>query len=177
MLAPLQARQQRPVPARQPAHAQPRQAVGLGGHVQGNRRRGEIRHLGQAPGRVEFQAAVHLVAEEADAARIAEVHEGLERGGIGHRARRVVREVHRDEPGVGPQGALQAVQVQDPAVLRLERQPGHLGARGDRERLHGLVAGHREEDVVAGAGRLLEQPEERLLGAGEGQDVLGLQVT
>jgi hypothetical protein len=118
---------------------------------------------------------VHLVAEEADAARLAELHQGLERGVVRHRAGRVVREVDRDEPGAGPQGPLQPVQIQDPALLRLERQSGHLRARGHGEGLDGLVAGHGEEDVVPGAGRLLEEPEEPFLGAGEGEDVLGPQ--
>ena len=87
VLALLEALEQRPVAAGDPADAQPRQAVGLGGDVQRDGRLGKVGGLGDRPCRVDLDAAVDLVAEQPDAALVAERDELAEGRLVGDVAR------------------------------------------------------------------------------------------
>ena len=60
---------------------------------------------------VDLDAAVHLIAEEADAALVAEPDEGPEGRFLGHVAGGIVGVVDGDEPRLGAQQAAQLVEV------------------------------------------------------------------
>ena len=125
---------------------------------------------------VHLDAAVHLVAEEADAALVAELDERPEGRLVGHVAGGVVGVVDGDQLRVRPQQAAQLVEVERPAVLAAHEQRAHVGAGRERHRLHRLVAGDGDHGVVAGADELLHRPEHRLLRSREGEDVAGIDV-
>ena len=174
MLALLQALEQGAVAAGQPADAQTGQPVRLGGDVERDGRLGEVGGLGERACRVDLDAAIDLIAEQTDSALVAQRHQLAEGRLVGNVPCRVVREVDRDEPRRRAQQGAQLVEVQRPAVLAMRRPGAHVRACRQRDRLHRLVARHRDDGVVAGADELLHGPEERLLGAGEGEHVRGV---
>jgi hypothetical protein len=116
VLAPLEALKQRAVAAREPPDSQTWQPVRLRHHVQRHGRRREVRGLGQRPRGVELEPPVDLVAEQADAALLAELDKPCERLHVRQRPGWVVGEVDGDQPGRGAQQALEGIEVEFPVA-------------------------------------------------------------
>ncbi len=174
VLALLQALEKGPVAAGEPADAQAGKAVGLGGDVEREGRLGQVRRLRQGALPVDLDAAVHLVAEEADAALVAQLDQRAKRRFVRHVAGGVVGVVDGDQRRVRSQKAAQLVEVERPAVFTAHEQRAHVGAGRERHRLHRLVAGNGDHGVIAWAGEFLHRPEHRLLRPCERQHVAGI---
>ena len=120
--------------------------------------------------------AVDLVGDEADP-RL-----GARRGETppvrlgGQHPGRVVRRIDDDHPRLGPEGADQAIDVERPAVLLAQRVERDVARRRRaRPRTATGSPGHVTMTWSPGLDRRAEQAEDRLLGAGEDEDVVGLE--
>jgi len=164
-----EAAQQFAVVAGDPADAQAAEAERLGHHADAERPRGAVDRRRPALGRVELEQAVDLVGHQPEAALLGQ---RLQRRRRRQRAGRAVREVDHHRPGGRPQDGAQAVQVERPAALVLQRQQGDLGAGGARHLVQRLVAGSDHHDVVAGAEHAAERDEDGLLRAGADQHLV-----
>jgi hypothetical protein len=89
-------------------------------------------------------------------------------------ARGLVGRVDDDHPRLRPERPDQPVHVERPAVLLAERVQADRCARGARDLVQRLVAGPRDDDVVAFLERGRQEAEDRLLGAGEDEHVVRL---
>lgn len=172
MLGALQTGAQLAVAAGDPADPESGQSQGLGGHVQGQCALGEVGGLGQDAGRVVFEAPVDLVAEQVDVPLVAQPGERGEVGRVDDLSGRVVGEVHRDDPGVGPYRRRDLVEVQGPVPVRVEGHPGDLAQR-HRHGLGGLVVRGHHHRVVARSEEDVHGQVEGFLGTGETDDVVG----
>ena len=61
-------------------------------------------------------------------------------------------------------------------VFTARHKGAHRSAGRHGDRLHRLVAGDGHDGVVARVHELLHRPEQRLLGAGEGEHVVGIDL-
>ena len=87
---------------------------------------------------------------------------------------RVVRGVDDDQPGRRRHLAAQQIQVERPAGVLAELVERDVGARRPRDLVQALVAGPGHDRVVTRTQEHVEQAEDRLLGAGERQDLVRL---
>ena len=77
-------------------------------------------------------------------------------------------------PVVGRDLAAQQVEIDRPALGLVELVQRDVGAGGSRHLVQALVAGPGHDDVVARPAQHVHQAEDRFLGAGEGQDLVGV---
>ena len=91
----------------------------------------------------------------------------------GQHAGRVVRRVHDDEPGRGRDLPAQEVEIERPAGVLAQLVQGHVRAGRPGDLVQALVARPRDDGVVARPQQHVDQTEDRLLGPGEDEDVVG----
>ena len=99
----------------------------------------------------------------------------LQRRPVDHRAGRVVRIGEADQAGLGPQGALEPLEVELPAVLEAQLEPLDLGPERGRRLEVGGVVGARDQGVLAGAEKRGRDHEQRRGGPGGDEHVVGLE--
>jgi len=144
-----QRRAQGRVAHHQPPGAQPRQPVGLRQPGQDDGPFVAVGGRGQPVARVALQPAIHLIAQQPRAAPPDDGDERREHVRRGQVAGRVVGEVDDDQPRVGLDQPLQFGRVERPA------------------------AGHRPHRPMADvAADVLGQVEQRVIGRGQGHDVV-----
>ena len=86
-----------------------------------------------------------------------------------------MRRVHDDEPCLGGDLAAQQLDVDRPRGVLAELVEGHLGARRAGDLVQALVARPRHDGVVTRSEHDVGEAEDRLLGTGEDQDIVGLE--
>ena len=128
----------------------------------------------QAVGLVELEDAVDLVDEEMCARFGGDRGEAVEGGAVGQHPGRVVRQVDDDEPRRRRDLAAEAVEVERPAVGLVQLVERDVGAGRSRDLVQALVARPGHDGVIARAEEHVRQAEDGLLGAGEGEDLVGL---
>ena len=84
-------------------------------------------------------------------------------------AGRVVREIDRNEAGVGPDGGRDGVDVERPAARRIECDAGHR-AKPEGHALGRLVVRRDDNSVIVGAKERVHRRVDAFLGAGEAEN-------
>ena len=85
-----------------------------------------------------------------------------------------MRGVDDDEARRGPERADQPLGIEGPAIGLAQVVEGDVRAGGTADLVQALVAGPRDDRVVAGREEDVRETEDRLLGTGEDQDVVGI---
>ena len=128
----------------------------------------------QALGLVELEAPVDLVDEEMRARLGGDGDDAVVGGSVRQHPGRVVWGVDDDESRRGRDLGAQPVDIDRPAVALVELVERHVRAGRPADLVQALVGGPGHDRVVARSEQHVGEAEDRLLGAGEGQDVVGL---
>jgi hypothetical protein len=122
-----------------------------------------------------LEEPVDLVGDEPHAGDGAGVSQGAPFRHGGQHPGGVVRGVHHDDPGRGPDRGDQARHVQRPSVGLAELVEGHVGAGRPGDLVEALVPGPGHDRVVAGPQQHVQEAEDRFLGTGEDEDIGGVR--
>ena len=166
--------EERSIVGRQPADPQAGQCEGL---RQDTERDPPVKRLdaGCEPiRRVELEEAIDLVGEEMDPGVGAQVRQRAPLGVGRQHPGRVVRRVDDDQPRRRPETRTQPLDIDRPAVGRVELVQGDVGADRPGDFVQALVARPGHDRVVARPEHHVGQAEDALLGAGEHEDLVRL---
>ncbi len=121
---------------------------------------------------VEDQLVVDVVHDQVDALPLAELHDLGDEALRVHHAGRVVRAVDDDGLGVGADRLLDLLHARDEAAVLRRDDHRHAVHHLDHFGIADPVGG-QDDDLVLRVEQREEEVEERLLGAGRDDDVLG----
>ncbi len=161
------------VAAGHPAQAQPGQAEGLGHHPQGDPVFIDLAGRGQPVLLIVFQEAIDLVGEQQEPPPAREFGKAREALRLRQVAAGIVGKIDHHGPRGRRDLVLQPIGIQRPPLAGPAFPAGHPAAHGLGHRGQRLVARRLDDQVVARLQGGVHEDKDRLLGAGENQDVIG----
>ncbi len=148
-----------------PTDAQPRQAIGLGGHAQRHGMWADVARRRQAVLGPVLRLAVYLVTKKDDPGLLRDLVDRLEGLGRHQIAGGVVRGIDHDRARVGTQVPSQRRDIQRPAVRFARLPQRHTATDAPRHLDQRLVTWPVHDNMVPGLERGVHKQENRLFGA------------